>query len=128
MAQKKYVRSNEIPIQTLILEFLARKGILAWRNQQIPVPIRKENKIVGFRRADQHTKGLPDIFVVISGHFIGLEVKDKGKQEPEQIKWEKDLKKHGASYYVVHSLDEAIEVINLCYKSVILPTLQKSKK
>jgi hypothetical protein len=73
-------------------------------------------------------KGSPDIFVLIQGRCVLLEVKasadkhpiiDKktgqlktvkrydGKQSPEQIAYQQLSERHGGKYYVVRSLQEA---------------------
>lgn len=57
-------------------------------------------------------KGFPDIICLKDGLLIGLEVKTgEGKQSNNQKEVEKKLKKHGADYYVVRSLDEVIEIV-----------------
>lgn len=57
-------------------------------------------------------KGFPDIIIIKNGLFIGLEVKTgQGKQSNNQKEVEKELKKHGADYYVVRSLDDVIEIV-----------------
>ena len=57
-------------------------------------------------------KGFPDIIVIKNGFLIGLEVKTgEGKQSNNQKEVEKELKKHGADYFVVRSLEDAIKII-----------------
>lgn len=58
-------------------------------------------------------KGFPDIIVIKNGVLIGLEVKTgEGKQSNNQKEVEKELKKHGAEYYVVRSLDEVVVIFD----------------
>lgn len=103
---------KETPIQRSILDGLLWMGLLAWRNQRIPTPIRRGRQIVGLRKADPHTVGMPDILCVIKGHLIGLEVKtDKGKQEPDQIEWQAKLERAGGTYAVVRSWEDTEKII-----------------
>ncbi len=58
-------------------------------------------------------KGFPDIIVIKNGFLIGLEVKTgEGKQSNNQKEVEKKLKKHGAAYYVVRSLEEVVGIFD----------------
>jgi hypothetical protein len=84
------VRMREAEIQRSIIDNLRWRGILAFRCQPAPVPVRKGNSIVGFRRADAFNVGMPDIVCVIRGRFVGIEVKsESGRQRPEQRTWGK---------------------------------------
>lgn len=104
--------AKESAIQRSILDALMYMGILAWRNNVAPIPIRRGRQIIGIRRADQHTIGMPDILCVIRGHLIGLEVKSAiGKQRPEQKEWQEKLEKAGGTYAVVRSLEDAEKII-----------------
>ncbi len=54
-------------------------------------------------------RGLPDIIVIREGRLIGLEVKRRsGRQSSEQKEFEYAANQAGATYHVVHSLDEVI--------------------
>lgn len=98
---------KEVLIQRAILDYLTMKGFLAWRNQAIPVPIRRGRNIVGLRRADPFTKGMPDIFCLINGRFYGLEVKnEKGRLSEDQIKWKERIEKAGGAFLLVRSVDD----------------------
>lgn len=98
---------TETQIQKSILDWLAWNGIFAWRNQRIPTPIRRGRQIVGLRRADPATVGMPDILCCYKGRLIGLEVKtDKGKQEEAQKEWQDKLERAGGLYYIVRSVDD----------------------
>lgn len=59
--------------------------------------------------------GLPDIQCCIGGWFIGLEVKMPGKKhtQTERQKFiEQQIKAAGGEYYLVESVEEALEVWN----------------
>ena len=103
---------REGTIQKAILDNLMYRGILCWREARIPTPIRRGRKIVAFRRADPHTIGIPDVFCVIKGKLIGIEVKTaKGKQSDEQIAWQEKLEKAGGTYILARSWEDVEEVI-----------------
>ncbi|MFA6158958.1 MAG: hypothetical protein WC763_05065 [Candidatus Paceibacterota bacterium] len=127
---------SETQIQRTILDGLLYKGIMAWRNNVAAVPIRRGKAIVGFRRADLHVVGMPDILSIVScpccavGVLVGIEVKSHGKkQKPEQKHWQEKMENNGAFYILAHSFDEALDGIesikkkmsemqkNLCHKA-----------
>lgn len=104
---------KETPIQRSILDNLSWRGVLCWRNQQIPVPIRRGKAIVGLRRADPHTVGMPDICALINGLFVGVEVKsEKGRQSPGQKRWQELIEKNGGIYVLAHSWEEFCGKLN----------------
>ncbi len=98
------VRMKESEIQRSIIDNLRWRGILAFRCQPAPVPIRKGTAIVGFRRADAFNVGMPDIVCVIRGRFIGIEVKSPlGRQRPDQRVWQERIVKAGGFYILARS-------------------------
>lgn len=98
---------KETDIQREILQKLHMNGLLAWRNQQIPVPIRRGSFIVGLRAADPFTKGQPDIMVLSKGTLYGIEVKKPGgKQSVEQKLWQQRLINNGGVYILAYSWNE----------------------
>lgn len=104
---------KESQIQRTILDGLLRLGIFAWRNNVLPVPIRRGRQIVGVRTVDPHIAGMPDIFCLIPcpccrrGMLIGIEVKvPGGKQRPTQIEWEQKMKEKGGLYILAYSFDD----------------------
>jgi hypothetical protein len=104
----------ERDIQRACLDWLAAKGIFAWRSNQIPVPL----KDGGFRRF-AGLKGVSDILAVITqqapvegqlvpmGILCGIEVKQPGKKPtPEQAWFLDELNRRGAIGLCVHSTEE----------------------
>ena len=54
-------------------------------------------------------RGLPDIIVISKGRLIGLEVKRRSSQQSvEQKEFEHAANQAGATYHVVHTLDEVV--------------------
>lgn len=106
---KKPRKKLEKHIQTSILRWLKRTGLLYWR----------QSAGLGFvggrgRRARVRIslgpKGIPDIVVVIppAGRFIGLEVKSPtGRIRAAQKEFGMKLVSAGASYYIVRSIADA---------------------
>jgi len=96
-------KETESGIQAAICEYLAYRRHFFFRCNNVPVF--HEGR---FRALPKHTpRGLPDIILIEHGRFVGLEVKTKeGRQSPDQKEFERASKEAGASYYVVHSVDE----------------------
>lgn len=101
-------KSNENQVLQAIGDYLTRKKYFFFRVNQIPVyePTRKV-----FRAMPKYSKkGVPDLILIKDGWFIGLEVKDKGKQSKDQKEFETGCKKAGAEYYLVRSIDDLKEI------------------
>lgn len=100
-------------IQRFILDELSRRGILCWREARIPTPIRQGRRVVGFRKADQYTLGIPDIFCVIRGHLIGIEVKTvTGRQSDDQVEWQRKLEEAGGTYVLARAWEDVERVLD----------------
>lgn len=110
---------TETQIQSSIIDYLQlleNQGKLWFtRLNNIP-PVNKTpgGRITGFRRLPKGCKkGIPDIEVLIKSKLVGFEIKAvKGKQSEEQKEVEESFKKHGAEYFIVKSLEDAIEIVN----------------
>lgn len=106
--------SNEIQIQSAICEYLAlreKQGkLLYWRQNNIQPSGVRNGKVFFYKTNNHSKKGIPDIIVIKDGFFIGLEVKDKTKQSPDQKEFERILKENGGEYHVVRSIDEVQEL------------------
>lgn len=98
---------RETPRQHAILEILAIKGILAWRNQKGIIPIRRGRVIVGQRKSDKWTNGMPDILAIHRGVFIGIEVKtEDGVQSDDQKRWQASIEQAGGLYILAVSWND----------------------
>ena len=95
----------EKDIQLEICKYLDSKGYFFWRQNTggLYDPIKKI-----FRKLPLYAKpGVPDIILVRSGCFIGLEVKtDKTKQSQKQGEFQEGLEYAGGEYYVVRSVED----------------------
>ncbi len=103
--------SNESAVQSSIIDYLAIKKHFFIRLNNIP-PVQTVNGKMVFRRMPKGSMlGLPDIQVLTDGGFtVFLEVKDKGKQSPEQIEFERRCKDIGCEYHVVRSIEDCVEI------------------
>lgn len=112
------IKISETDIQSAIIRYLTileNQGKLFFnRTNNIP-PVNKDHKgnVVGFRRLPVGAKkGIPDIWVILQGRTIGLEVKTAtGRQSKEQKEIEERFKKNGAEYYIVRSLEDVEKIL-----------------
>lgn len=115
---------RETDIQSTIIRYLAileAQGKLFFnRTNNIP-PVNKDSKgkVIGFRKLPSGAKrGIPDIWVIINGKTIGLEVKTPtGKQSKEQKEIQEKFIKNGADYYVVKSYEEVKNILDKYLKN-----------
>lgn len=105
---------TESQIVRAILDGLAYKGVMAWRNNVAPIPVRRGKAIVGMRRCDPHIKGMSDVLAVMDGKIIGIEVKtEKGKLNEDQLAWAARFTKAGGRYLVARSWDDIEKALGL---------------
>jgi hypothetical protein len=101
----KHHGPTEHEIQSAIIAWLEIKHYCFWRNNS-------GTATFGKRRVKFGKKGSPDIFVVIAGRIIGIEVKaEKGYQSREQHQFEVEFVKAGGKYLLCFSLEDAISGI-----------------
>lgn len=105
----------EKDIQREICDYLHRKEYFFWRSNNIPVFSKSNDGIRRFRALPKYTpKGLPDIIVLHKGKFIALEVKrPHAKLRPEQADFGVKVEMNEGKYYIVHSLEEVIDIEEL---------------
>ncbi|MGL5716721.1 MAG: VRR-NUC domain-containing protein [Paraclostridium sp.] len=110
------MKLTETQIQSSIidyLEILEGQGKLWFsRLNNIPPVDKGLNGKMTFRKLPKGCKkGIPDILVIFGSRCIAVEVKTAtGKQSKEQKIVEDNFKKQGQEYYVVRSLQEAINI------------------
>ena len=52
-------------------------------------------------------KGQPDIFLILKGRFIGIEVKTRtGRQSEAQMQWQRNCERAGGLYILARSVDD----------------------
>ena len=103
----------ESAIQREICDYLASRGYFFWRSNNIPVFGVNNAGQRRFRSLPKYTpKGIPDILLLSSGKFIGIEVKREGmKLRPGQAEFGAKMVMNGGAYHIVHSLAEVKEVL-----------------
>lgn len=99
---------SEIQIQSAIIDYLKLKRHFFFRINNIPVFDTKRG--VMRRMPKGSMKGVPDILVLWNGFPVFLEVKDKGRQSPEQKEFEAKCEKQGIEYWIVKSIDDVKEI------------------
>lgn len=103
--------SLESAIQKTILEYLAVKNIMHWRNNTGGTRIGANNHSKGYFM-QWGSPGSPDILCILkpSGRFCGIEVKSTtGKQSDLQKKWQQRCEENGGLYILARSLDDVIK-------------------
>lgn len=96
MAERDVIRA--------VLDYLAWKKVLAWRNQSGIIFISRNGKNYAVR---QGVNGVPDIVALQNGKVYGLECKDaKGKQSDEQKQFQKRWEQQGGLYAIIRSVED----------------------
>jgi hypothetical protein len=99
-------QKQETAVVREILEYLARRGIMAWRCQ---------SGIVRVKRGWMHLapKGTADIVGVLpGGRFLAVEVKtDDGDLEPSQVEWWARIIAAGALYVLARGIEDVEEAL-----------------
>ena len=108
----------EKDIQREICDWLHAEGFFFWRQNNTPI---FDRKFGGFRAMAKYTyRGLPDIMILYSGKFIGLEVKvpDYWKRTDGQIEIQDKILNNGGVYAIATSLEEAKSIIEKTIKGI----------
>jgi hypothetical protein len=99
----KQDKLSEKDIQKAIIEYLGYKKVFFYRNNS-----------GAFKRDDGHfyrfgAVGSPDIVCVITGQYVGIEVKaPKGRQSDNQKEFQRQLEAAGGRYILAYSVDDVI--------------------
>lgn len=108
--ETKELKIPESQIQKSVLAYLNHlKGIYFFRSGVGAI----RTELGNFFKTGK--PGNPDIVVCYKGMFIGFEIKTKiGKQSPNQKKTELDIIKSGGKYFIIRSIDDAINALKYC--------------
>ena len=97
---------TEGQIQASIVEYLRWRvgaGLFFWRGH--PTGPTRTKPI-------EENKGMPDLFVMRSGHLLGLEVKKPGEEcSDDQLAWKRRLESAGGEYHVIVSVEDVERVL-----------------
>lgn len=98
------LKTSESGVVKACLEYLALRGIWAWRSNNVPVfdPAKK------IYRRFNGMMGVPDILGILTGgQFLGVECKTKsGKLSPDQLLFQHNASRLGALYIVARGIDD----------------------
>lgn len=115
------MKASEKEIQDSILQWLAIVKIFHYR--QNTGAFRKDytRKSDGVKKTSFirfGTPGASDIVCVVKGFYIAIEVKDhKGKQDPDQVEFQKALERSGGYYILARSLEDVINFFKVFYQT-----------
>ena len=105
----KKIKEKESDISNSICEYLTIKKHYFWRTNNIPVF--DPRKKVFHRMPKYSVKGVSDLILLKNGIAYFLEVKRKNtKQSPSQLLFEAMVRKGGAEYFIVRSVDDVIKL------------------
>jgi len=94
--------SPEKEIQHAVFQYLRAKNIFCWRNNTGVV--KTDHGMYSYGSV-----GSPDIFCVVKGQLVGIEVKSStGRQSMLQVRWQEELEKAGGIYLLARSVDDVI--------------------
>jgi hypothetical protein len=87
-----------------VCEYLSVRGYVFWRQNNTGI---YDKNIGGFRAMPKYSvKGVADIQAIVDGKSWFLECKANTKQSEDQYEFELMVKRAGAEYHVIHSIDE----------------------
>lgn len=102
--------TSEKDIQDSILEYLAVRGAMAWRNNTGAGTFRNKTGKERFVRFS--VKGASDIFAIKDGHFYAIEVKKPdGVVSDDQVTFLGNVRRAGGTALVAYSLQDVENVI-----------------
>ncbi len=110
------MKEKESEIQSRIIDYLQileNQGKLMFhRANNIPVSQIRNGKRIFRAMPKGSKKGLCDIFCVINGYFIGLEIKTStGRQSEHQKAFQKLVENNKGQYHIVKSVDDVKRVL-----------------
>lgn len=100
---------SEHEVQSQILQYLTIKGIFCWRSNTGAMRSIYKGKARFMRFG---VVGSPDIFAVVNGNIVGIEVKGpRGKLSAAQDEFGSRLIAAGGSYIVAFSLEDVTAIL-----------------
>ena len=110
-------------LQTAVIKYLEKKGVLCWRNNNKPTWDAKMNNGRGGYRKFAGLRGVPDIIAITppgvkqcGGLFVGIEIKAaKDKMSSHQILFAKRCATNNAEYHVIKKIED-IKALDYLWK------------
>jgi penicillin-binding protein-related factor A (putative recombinase) len=100
---------KEVEIQKQIMDYLDAHRIINWRNNNIPIPVVKQGRILRYRRFNG-AKGAGDIFGFYNNKFFSIECKSRtGKVSEDQISFIAMVRSQGHIAFIARSLNDVDE-------------------
>lgn len=103
---------SEKDIETMILDFLNKRGIFAWKNHTVGIWDAEKNI---FRQLGKFSiKGSSDILGVLNGgRLLAIEVKsERGRVTKEQLAFIKKINSLGGLAFIARSIEDVIINLN----------------
>lgn len=107
------IELTENQILNQICDYLATlRSVYFYRTNNTPI-FDATKKM--FRKMPKYAvKGIPDIHVIRAGHYIGIEVKRKGKYlSPDQRIFQKNVEAAGGTYILARSFEDVKKALGL---------------
>lgn len=115
------MNASEKQIQDSIIQWLGLKKIFHYRQNTGAFRkdyTRKRDGVTKTSFVKFGTPGASDIVCVVKGFYIAIEVKDhKGKQDPDQVEFQKSLEKSGGYYILARSLEDVMNFFKVFYQA-----------
>jgi len=96
-------------IQLQVIKYLLGQGVFCWRNNTTGL---WDAKLQLYRSNPYNMRGVGDIIAIVNGIFISIEIKHKTKQSADQVLFQRRLERNGGKYFLIHSLEEAKEMLS----------------
>lgn len=104
-------------IEDIIIAYFEIKGLVCWKID-VQGTLREQNGRT-FYAPTKCSKGVSDLFVIVNGAYLAIEVKaGKDVQSDYQKRFEKDVKNQGGHYMIVHHFADFLYKYNAWYASV----------
>ena len=113
-ASEKQIQDSILQWLTVVKIFHYRQNTGAFRKDYT----RKRDGVTKTSFIKFGTPGASDIVCVVKGFYIAIEVKDhKGKQDPDQLEFQKALEKSGGYYILARSLEDVMNFFKVFYQA-----------
>jgi len=89
----------------MIVAFFEMYGLMCWRVDVQGTLREKDGR--SFYATTKNSKGVSDLFTIVKGHFLAIEVKIGADiQSPKQIEFEIDICNQGGSYMIAKTWND----------------------
>ena len=103
---KYFAGHNANLLTSCCIKFIQLRRGHAIRINSMGVPRKARNGKTIWTKGS--SKGISDIQSVINGKFVAIEVKQKDKQSPAQLKYQKSIEQAGGKYLIVRQFQDLL--------------------